>query len=272
MSAHDAPLFVCFIETAIPENGLVVALSHVYVDESGTHDGAQVMGLAGYVFDAKQAARFSRDWSKCLHSIGIPFAHMTDCATGNGVYRGLSLEQRIDSEKLLIQHIKRRTKVGIAVLIDPNVYSEFRAADPRLPSAYSFCMMAFVSAVTKWSEKAGLGGKFSFFFEAGHRYQAEANAFMADIPKSKGPSRESYLSHTFFDKLEAPPLQAADMLAWQACHFFERKAKGHAVARKDFAALVRPHDYFNFYQRDDLEKMRPLLEAASGEVPPGASL
>ena len=83
---NDRCLFAQFVETALPRDCLVAALMHVYIDESGTHDGARVMGLAGYIFEANQAARFSRDWQKSLQKIGIPFAHMTDCANGNGVY------------------------------------------------------------------------------------------------------------------------------------------------------------------------------------------
>jgi hypothetical protein len=70
------------------------------------------------------------------------------------------------------------------------------------------------------------------------------------------------LLHSFFGKTEAPPLQAADMLAWQTSHYFERKNKGHDEPRADFKALIRPWDYMNFYQRTDLEQIKPLLEAA----------
>lgn len=263
---NDRCLFAQFVETALPRECFVAGLMHVYVDESGTHDGARVMGLAGYIFEASQAARFSRDWQKCLQKIGIPFAHMTDCANGNGVYTALSLDERVQSERLLIESIKRRSKVGIATLVDPSIYEEVCGSDPKTPSAYSFCVLAFVSAATRWAEKMSFKGRFAYFFEGGHRFQAQANASINDLPRSKSPARDFYLSHSFFDKKDAPPLQAADMLAWQACHYFERASRSHQKERKDFRALIRKQDYFNFYRRDDLLKIRPTLDA-SAEAP-----
>ena len=84
---------------------------------------------------------------------------------------------------------------------------------------------------------------------------------MNDLPRSP-QARDSYLSHSFFKKTDAPPLQAADMLAWQSTHYFERQIDGHKIVRKDFAALIRKGDYFNFYGLDDLETLRPILASA----------
>ena len=96
-----------------PNGGRVVVLS-AYFDESGTHGGANVLVVAGYLFEDKQAARFSRDWGKFLKSEGIAFAHMSELANGAGHYEGMSKPNRVKHGRALIENIKRRSKVGFA--------------------------------------------------------------------------------------------------------------------------------------------------------------
>lgn len=102
----------------------MVALAHVYLDESGTHRGSRIMSMAGYWFDSRQAARFSRDWAKDLAAMGLTHAHMTDCALGFGEYANMSKADRVKVQTLLIQHIKRRSVFGFGVVIDQNRYDE----------------------------------------------------------------------------------------------------------------------------------------------------
>jgi hypothetical protein len=42
-----------------------------YFDESGTHEGAGVMTLAGYVAAEEQWIKFSEEWLVLLHQFGL---------------------------------------------------------------------------------------------------------------------------------------------------------------------------------------------------------
>lgn len=270
MTGFDEPAFCRLIDAVLPGGGWVVAIHHVYFDESGTHEGSPMMTVAGYIFRDEQARRFTRDWSKDLKRLGLPFAHMTDCATGNGAYSEMSLDDRVKSERLLIEHIKRRTIVGFGVSLDPNYYLKTVQGAFQPPSPYSFCLLGAVSMVRGWIERTGFDGKIAYFFEAGHRHQTEANRLMNGIPAG-GPVRMAkycYLSHTFIDKTEAPPLQAADMLAWQHCHYHVRRLKGHDRIRADFEALIRPQDMARDYTRASIDLFRQGLGEAH-EIFPG---
>jgi hypothetical protein len=219
------------------------------------------MAIAGYLFRSEQAQRFSRDWAKDLKRLGLPFAHMTDCALGFKHYANLSLEERVQSEKLLISHIKRRTSFGFGVSIDPVHYEQTVGGIPGAPTAYSFCILACMSMVRKWIGKSGYDGKIAYFFEAGHQHASEANRFMNNIANS-GELRIDkyrYISHTFIDKREALPLQAADMLVWQFNHFRKRYEEGYTTPRKDYLSLLRPQDISNQYTYDDIERFKHLL-------------
>src|SRR5687768_11744432 len=138
MGVHETFDAVCEIaEVMLPMGGIVTVLHHAYFDESGTHDGSSVMTLAGYLFTSDQARKFSRDWTNDLERIGISCAHMTDCALGFGEYKNLTLEERINSERLLIGHIKRRSMFGFAVSVSPQAYDEILSGFPGAPSPYS---------------------------------------------------------------------------------------------------------------------------------------
>lgn len=219
-------------------------VANLYFDESGTHSGARLMVVAGYWFDSEQAFRFSRDWEKALKKLGLPFAHMTDCALGYGIYKELSLAERIESEKLLIENIKRRSRLGFAIIINPDAYADIMKDIKGAPSCYTYCLISLVHNISLFADRNNYKGKLVYFFEAGHESAKEANSFLRAIP-SHGPAwvqATRYSGHSFVDKRDALPLQAADMLAWQVRHFFERKLAGHTKPRKDLVAMVRKFD------------------------------
>lgn len=276
----DEPLFCGLIRAVLPNGGWVVALSHVYIDESGTHDGSPIMTMAGYLFKSEQAHRFTRDWAKDLRRFNLSCAHMTDCANGNGEYKKLSREERLASEKLLIAHIKRRSVFGFSVSVDPAKYLKLLSDEPDAPTPYSFCVLGCMTVIRRWIACTGYTGKVAYFFEAGHQHQGEANRHMNAIPARGEESmrRFAYVSHAFVDKREAPPLQAADMLAWQYHHFHCRKRTGHKQPRKDFLALIRPGDVALDYVDDhlsafkdtftkDVEELKATLGAAGPQWP-----
>src|SRR5262245_262953 len=169
------------------------------------------MAVAGYVFSDTQAGRFTREWAKTLPKLGISFARMTDCATGNGEYKNLTMEARIASEKALIAQIRNRAAVGIAVAVDPTKYQAALAHDKFALTPYTFCLSMCVTGANRWALENGVK-ELAFFFESGHADQSQANDLMNRISKNIPPQSRTYVSHTFADKKLVQPLQAADML------------------------------------------------------------
>jgi Protein of unknown function (DUF3800) len=237
-------IFDSIVAAVLPGGqGSVVALSHVYFDESGTHEQANIMSLAGYWFDATQAARFSRDWAKVLKSFGIKYAHMTDCALGFGQYKNLMVEQRIELNRLLIGHIKRRSKFRVAICINPNTYANEIGQLENAPHVYTYLIVMVITEIIKKMKEANYKGRVAYFFESGHNYANAANQIMnlmvKHAPEYIGGDR--YAGHSFVNKEHSLPLKAADMLAWQVRHYEERKLEGKMIVRKDLQALRRPN-------------------------------
>lgn len=234
----------------------------VYLDESGTHDGSPIMTMAGYVFKPIQADRFSREWEKERQRLGYPYAHQTDCATGNGGYAKLTMEQRIDAQKRLITHIKRRSEFGFSVTLDPAHYANEIAPHKGMPTAYSFLVLAAVNALALWAERREIVAEFSYIFEAGHENQHEANIIMQALATEPDEKRREYryTAHRFLKKQDAPPLQAADFLAWQVFTYHKRKAVGHLRPRADFKAVIRRSDFNQDFTGKSIEAFRDELQ------------
>ena len=239
-----------------------MVLSEVYFDESGTHDGSSMMTMAGYLFKKEQAQRFSRDWAKCLERLGLPAAHMTDCATGNGDFANMSMNQRVLSERLLIENIKHRSVLGFSMAVDPRLYDEIMGPFAAAQSAYSYLLMLAVASVRHWATTTRYEGRIAYFFESGHRHAKEANQYMNMIAEH-GPEVVGFMrydSHAFLDKRNALPLQAADMLAWLHRNHLTKLQEGPAKPRADFLALVRPRDMAAEIGREQLLFARAHME------------
>lgn len=243
MSLNDSfAIFDSITNALLPGGeGGVVAFSHVYFDESGTHKGSQILAMAGYWFDADQARKFSRDWAKELERFGLPAAHQTDCALGFGDYKKMIKSRRVEIQKCLIEHIKRRSKFGFAICVGRSIYDEIMQGIAGAPSAYTFLLLLCVNQIREEIEFTKYNGRVAYFFESGHADATEANKFMNHMAQCN-PEPHGYAAHAFADKRIALPLQAADMLVWQVRHLFERALIGHTKMRKDFAALLRSKD------------------------------
>lgn len=241
--------------------------ARVYFDESGTHADSRVIGMAGYWFEAEQAERFSRDWAKQLLRFGLSAAHQTDCASGFGEYRGMSKSDRVEVQKALIENIRRRSKFSVAVCFSRATYEEIFADVIGAPSAYTFMLLLCVNKIAEEIEARKFDGKVEYIFEAGHADQSEANKFMNFLAQQThaGVTEFRYAGHRFDEKMKALPLQAADMLAWQTRHYFERILDGHSEPRKDFVALTRPQDLHTIVRPDHMLALRQFY-ANAGEI------
>lgn len=246
-------------------DGSVMVFSNVYFDESGTHSGSRVMSMAGYWFTADQARKFSRDWGKELARFGINAAHQTDCALGFGEFRNMSKSERVEVQKALILHIKRRSSFSIAIALGRSMYENIFDGVVGAPSAYTFLLLLCVNKIAEEIEYRQYSGKVAYFFEAGHADANEANKFMNFIAEQTrlGAAKQfRYGGHAFIDKSEGLPLQAADMMAWHVRHYFERAIDGHETPRKDYVALARKQDLITVVEAPHLLALKQLYANA----------
>lgn len=182
-----------------------------------------------------------------LKQAGIPYFHMTDCATCNGFFKDWQMDRRIRVEKKLFALVRNESAFGFAIGVRP---SAFKKRLPGNVAPYTFLLAHSLLACQWWARQKNFTNKFAYFFEAGHDSQTQANQVMSTISKhEKGRDAAQNLSHTFVGKEYAAALQAADLLAWLSRNALEKREAGK-YPRKDFIALKRNQDLRQY--SDDL--------------------
>lgn len=254
--------FSRLLEIVLPRGGYILATIEAYFDESGSHDGSPVLCVAGYVMDSGRARLLDLDWQSVLRRFGLRYFRMSDCAHGRGHFKRLPREQRILIATKMISVVTEHASVGIGATINMEDYARFMVPLPQLGGAYSFCARHCLAATQiAIEEDFGIPGDVAYFFESGHKSQAEANGIMNQVFEDQELRREyRYASHAFMPKESSSALQAADLFAWQAFTYRKRYLSGNRVFRKDFEALCQgtPHKLTHI-TRPQLEEMSSTI-------------
>jgi hypothetical protein len=213
----DAEFFNALLDAVCTPDGLVVFL-HAYFDASERPGGTYC--VAGYAFTPQQAKNFVKDWRKMLGP--YPYFRMADLWARQGVFKGISKPERDRMIKRAVAIIRERSSVSAIVLCDRHEIETLAPAGKRgLRGPYPACCHFCMALLGKWLDKRSpKTGDIAYFFEAGDQYAGEAGEVMKLAGSRAGIEAGfdkfyRYRSHTFAGKEAAPPLQAADLLAWE---------------------------------------------------------
>ena len=210
---------------------------HGYFDESGDLDTSPgIFCVAGYYLTSEAAHVLDSGWRGVLAKYDLPYFHMVDCAHRRGVFVDRSMAECAEIETALIGLIKQHTKAGFAALANASYFED----DAAYPNAYSAATSLCVIALQSFIETNRLESEILYFFESGHKHARSAYVHVANRLVALGAKL------TFRKKDELCLLQAADLLAWQACKYakdYESKAR---PPRKDFLSLVEHRHTFAF--------------------------
>jgi len=239
--------------------GCVVIEGRAYFDESGSHDGAPILCVAGYIFRKSEAIKLGHEWRKVLRWKKLPYFHMVECAHGNGVFANLTKAERVEVQTRLIESIKAHAVQGIAVTVDPVEYAAFpgrlRTKPGLYDNAYAFCAQVIMTGVSVFIERNPRVGKMAYFFESGHASRPQADEIMRTMfaqPAIKQQFR--YSLHGFVEKADAPQIQAADLLAWQWYTDRRHQLEGRP-RRKDCASLLELQHTVVHIDSKELDRM-----------------
>lgn len=150
-----------------------------YFDESGTHYGSPLLCVSGFIIEDVTAKILDSAWREMLKQYGLPYFHMVDCAQGVGVFKGLSMPSRIEVESVAIGLLRGSMAYGISVSVRQAEFDLLVPKSEVVGGSYSLLAHMCLVSVKAWCEEQNFLGQVAYFFEAGHRSQAEANAIMA---------------------------------------------------------------------------------------------
>jgi hypothetical protein len=194
-----------------------------YCDATGMHDDAYLTLVGGYLFTKPAAIEFKSQWVKEVKPLlppGVDYFHATDCIGGYGKWKVLSQEERDTIVQAMVDITKQTMSYGITVGIPPATYEQVIQKNPQMKnmagSAYYLCLIRCVEYFSGWLDREKIDGDISYFFEAGDRYAGQAAVFLSKIKTHEELCHRYRLrDYDFPTKRDAPPLQAADLLAWE---------------------------------------------------------
>ncbi len=212
---------------------------YAYFDESERPGGT--FCVACYCFFPEQVRKANREIGRLL---GDKVFHTTDLAALRGEFTGYARSEADTLLKNFVGVIRRRAAFGAAISCNPKQTSEVWPDFDGSKSAYAVCLNFCMVAIRRWSERATNAERVAYVFEAGHRCEAEARRFMANLTLFDDLKELFSLhSHEFLGKRQARLLGAADLLAWECAKYMEETKNVEAGApvrpmRKSLEALL----------------------------------
>jgi hypothetical protein len=197
-----------------------------YFDDSGTHSGANVTLLAGLIGNAHQWDHFNGLWKQALEAPlqgakpSVRHFHMFDCFGSRKEFKGWSRSEADDFAHQLVNVIFKCGLWGCATVTTARTQDQQATGDlPRAPDgaeggATGYCL----DLMLDWArEHAPHDREMAFVLddrpERKKEYQAAYDVFSGHAQATATPSPS--LSLTFADAANLPPLQAADLFAWE---------------------------------------------------------
>lgn len=238
--ARDVELAASFAEDvcslASDDGGGAALILKTYIDETGIQAGAPVTAVGAYFSEPQSWKVFTRLWLNTLHDFDVDAFHMNDYAQRHGAFKCWSQEKQRALGVRLFPIIPAHTKLGMAVAMIHADFDELAAEYPNIKLAlgtpYTCCFHWLMAMVVERLNLPDPHWHLGCIHE-NNDYQHEALEAWNYIKSEKDvASRLGTL--TFATKEECVPLQAADVLAWEAQ---KRLADQERPERKSLTAL-----------------------------------
>lgn len=190
---------------------------HGYFDESGTHDGSEVVTVAGYISTAEQWELFGRDWANALKDYGLESFHMTDFANGAKGYRGWTEQERRIRFARLIGLINKHVIASVGIAIPTRSFEQIfpKHAKRFVGGAYGLAAACCFLDAARILESGYPSARIAYVFEAGSRGAGEVMKVFDWNYKNREQRPKLKLLSLKFEGKEFSPLQAADILSYE---------------------------------------------------------
>lgn len=187
-----------------------------YMDESGIHDGSPILTVAAYVGLSSTWRDWTKKWDRQKRPINV--FHSTDCANLRGEFKDWDSVKRDEFVANLLPVIGNANILAVVagILMDDyrEVAERYPAIEQLLGTPYTACFQWVVQGILDGMKKAGVARRVAFIHE-NNQWKGEALDCFDYIKKHLNPDNlDLSLSHG--DKSAYTPLQAADVLAYEA--------------------------------------------------------
>jgi hypothetical protein len=251
---------------AVPRARRLLLILAGYFDESGTHDKAEAITVAGYLSTPERWEAFEREWKAALEEFRIPFFHMADFCNGASSYRDWGPELKLERFDRLVKIINAHVLMSVGYTILVSRYRALFSPKARRAGGGAYGLVAnccFID-VAEYCRENHPYAWVRYFFESGAAGAGEILKnfqLNARIPQQKEYYRTLALS--FEDKRSFCQLQAADILAYELYRHLPRQLglDTRSGTRRELQALAVPPKRWRTLDDAELSKWALVLDA-----------
>ena len=252
----------------------VAQLYNAYLDESGTHAGSRAVVVAGFVSNVSKWEAFSEQWSAALNEWGVSAFHMTDFESRHGEFADWKNEERRERLNRLLDLIIEHTFSSIGFVVRKKSFDEILSDEAK-----ELCVDAYgLAAIGCWynlalrAREPRIDGWVDYVMEAG----CKGGGALQQI-WSKQSDDQQWLDNTriisldFRSKHISPPLQAADILAYELFKQAQRQfGEEQRPPRYPLQRLNTPGRQWHYADDDELRKVNQYLTDLYGRFALGS--
>lgn len=220
----------------------IVTILKVFMDETGIHDDAEIVAVGGYIARPKTWRAWTKDWN--VHKRRVPVGrkpinvyHATDCANYWNEFEGWTKEERDPYVAQLLPVIPSHDIAGIVVGVNLVALAEAMKDHPELlemfGTPYTACFQWAISIIMDFATEYGNGERIAFVHEV-NDFKGECQKAFYFIRTELNP-RGIPMTLGFGSKADYPPLQAADILAYEGGKFLKKDSPD--MPRRAWTAL-----------------------------------
>jgi Protein of unknown function (DUF3800) len=242
----------------------------LYCDDSGTHDQSEWAIAASLIAPDYQWEKFTEEWQAVAGKEGFKEFHMSTFVAKKPPFdtpEWADDEKRRRTIRQLLGIIKCRVRIAFASAVQKAAYDEVVPAQFKEDRAmglnhYTFAVRMCMGRIINWRSQYGHRGRLQYVFDRVSKGRGEIdtvfNRSLAENPA--GALADSGIVRggwSFENKAEFIPIQAADILAWEALHHM-RNFSTHGdqfVPRKSYVELTKVPGMFKYYDRDSLGRL-----------------
>jgi hypothetical protein len=242
-----------------------VTLIKTFLDETGVHEDAEMVAVGGYISRPKHWRAWTKDWN--VHKRKVPSGrkpikvfHSTDCANYRREFEGWTQEDRDPYVAQLLPVIPSHELAGIVIGVNLVDLTAAMKAHPELlemfGTPYTACFQWAISIIMDFATQRGRRERMAFVHEV-NDYKGECFKAFEYVKTYLNP-RAIPMTLAFGSKEDYPPLQAADILAYEGGKFLKNKT---GKPRRAWTALdpdktrIMPHRY----DKENMPKLIQLL-------------
>lgn len=242
----------------------MAVLYTAYFDESGTHDDSEVVAVAGFVANPSQWEQFSEDWQAALNDCcSLEYFHMSDFESRHGPYESWTDAERKDRLNRFLDIIQKHAQQSIGFVIPKGSFDLLMSdrAKEVCGDAYGLAAIGCWHKLAITARDPRVDGVLEYVMESGARGGGALLKIVAERSEDvEWLDSTRILSLSFRDKRAFPPLQAADILAYelykQGLRQFGPETR---AARYPLKQLWTPNRQWHYPDDDELSRTNEWL-------------